>query len=37
LLSVVPAGALIAVVLLLGVYVPPVVHSVIAEAARALG
>ena len=37
LLTVAPAGVLAALVLLLGVYVPPVVRSAVEEAARALG
>jgi len=37
LLAIVPAGVLAALVLLLGVYVPPVVRSAVEEAARALG
>jgi hydrogenase-4 component F len=37
LLAVVPAGALAAVVLLFGVYLPPVVRSAVEAAARALG
>jgi hydrogenase-4 component F len=37
LLAVAPAGVLAALVLLLGVYVPPVVRSAVEEAARALG
>ena len=37
LLGVLPAGVLAAVVLLLGLYIPPVFRSAIAEAARALG
>jgi hypothetical protein len=37
LLAIAPAGALAALVLLLGVYVPPVVRSAVEEAARALG
>ena len=37
LLAVVPAGALAALFLLLGVYIPPVVRSAVEEAARALG
>jgi hydrogenase-4 component F len=37
LLSVAPAGALAAVVFVLGVWIPPAVRAAIAEAARALG
>jgi hydrogenase-4 component F len=37
LLAIAPAGALAALVLLLGVYIPPVVRSAVEEAARALG
>ena len=37
LLRVVPAAALAAVVLLLGVYIPPVVRTALEDAARALG